>query len=309
MNQFNSYYKKNQKGFSIVEALVLISVTSIFLSGTIYLLIQAKQGQTSLQYREDVTDWTDEIKAALSMPEACTKNLKGLTLNMSKPDGESISVDLFDKNKALIRNVAKKGAAYGKLSMLDLRLKPEAEVTSDRLIGFIEAQYVPTNQHSYTTTFVRKIGVGIRLDASNKILDCAGLVHQQALSLTQKHRLCYLVSADLYFDVDSDQCQSRKGYNYFDGTATQANCPMGWERVSCKNKSTSCGGPSATRAYADGVDRSGGPPCVKADPDTVQSDQCNCVYASSDPMISPVFTSAQGICRAYCSEYTVSSAF
>jgi prepilin-type N-terminal cleavage/methylation domain-containing protein len=228
---------KGNGGFTLIEALISITVVSIAALGLVHWLQCLYQGFSTNLQNEGALAVAEAVDAALGEDAVhCSPNLKNVNLNLTSPAATGLnSIAAYDdlgKFQYTVVKVGTKAEVEGLgtntevagLTTNSLNLAPLFQIDPTSLVGDLSLNFTKTGVFG-PVQIVRHIPVYLTMSGT-QVSSCETA---PIPSFIIKSRLCEIWSDGYsYYDSNKGDCSDIPGVRYFPGTGTTATCGAGY---------------------------------------------------------------------------------
>ncbi|MCK6598903.1 MAG: prepilin-type N-terminal cleavage/methylation domain-containing protein [Bdellovibrionaceae bacterium] len=228
MKTLTSEVHINNKGFSLLETLISIGISSIIALSATYALVTSMEGMSHMKNMNLAEDAVQLVSGMLTDPNYCGLHFNGKSVPNSM--GRVIEPDVVFKDMATATSLGttdifKAGQKYqNSLSITSVKLYVDSKIGTNRYVGSVRVEF--KGSAGMVSQFTRSATLFLKTDATSKIIDCSQI---QTSSVTASQ----YIKGQMY-----GHCKQDLDANFM---ATNAS-PAAWPMLTCP----SSGAPTPT---------------------------------------------------------------
>ena len=167
--------KKNNKGFSLVETLISIGISSIIALSSTYALVTSMEGMSHMKNMNLAEDAVQLVSGMLTDSNYCGLHFNGKSVPSSM--GRVIEPDVVFKDMATATSLGstdifKAGQKYqNSLPITSVKLYVDSKIGTNRYIGSVRVEF--KGSAGMVNQFTRSASVFLKTDAASKIIGCS----------------------------------------------------------------------------------------------------------------------------------------
>lgn len=215
--------KNHSKGFTIVEVLLSIGISSIVALATTYSIVSSMNGMSHVRNLGLAEDAVHLVSGLLSDANYCGLHFNGKAVPAimdSEIEGNVIFKDMTSATTLGTTEILKAGIKYQNILQIDsIKLYVTSRIGANRFVGSLRISFKNTN--GLLTYFERSTSVFITTNAASNIVNCSQV---QSLSLTSVQYVRGQIYGHCRQDLDAS-------FNVSGST------PPLWPMLTCPNNS------------------------------------------------------------------------
>lgn len=170
-------FSRGSSGFSLVETLVVIGLSSIITLSVTYALVSSIDGMSHIKNLNLAEDAAQLVSGMLYDPNYCGLHFNGKTVPATMGtviESNVIFKDMLTAASLGTTELFKAGQNYQRALVVNkISLSVESKVGTNRYIGALTMDFKSAVQNGMVSQFARTVHLFMQTDAASKIINCS----------------------------------------------------------------------------------------------------------------------------------------